>query len=160
MQETKKKDFSQQSICNFVDYNSFLNSITLRKVAGQRSSVKVSRSQRIFICKLSCICTHACPGLIHPIRVVTKQAWKARGNAARDNQAGSFALLHARAFSTWEGEKVTRAPRLVSPTCSCIDPRNCKYLPSSHSRCMYASFPPNFPAAILLIPFLPCFLPS
>lgn len=52
-----------------------------------------------------------------------------------------------------EGEKVTRAPRLVSPTCSCIDPRNCKYLPSTHSRCTYASFPRNFPPLFFLSPF-------
>lgn len=46
------------------------------------------------------------------------------------------------------GEKVTRTPRLVSPTCSCIDPRNCKYLPPPPSpppaaspRRTYASFP-------------------
>lgn len=81
----------------------FDSSITVRRVGGRRSSIKVSSSQRIFICKLSCICSHACPGLIHSIRVVTKQARKARGSAARDNQAGSFALLHARAFSSRGG---------------------------------------------------------
>lgn len=66
------------------------------------------------------------------------------------------------------GEKVTRTPRLVSPTCSCIDPRNCKYLPPPSRpptppppwRRTYASFPStsrrysSYPLSFLFPPFV------
>lgn len=75
---------------------------------------------------------------------------------APDNQAGSFASLSRQRGA--EGEKVTRVLRLVSPTCLCIDPRNCEYLPCPPTRdiCIYVRY--ILSPIVLFILFLLSFL--
>lgn len=130
-------------------FHSFCNVFQqIYKIIARKSLFTINLGRCVLLCKLNCIYSHVC--LIHhnPYRHETKGAFAPSRAIIKRNHSPSRG----------EGEKVTRALRLVSPTCLCIDPRNCEYLPCPFTRDIrvrYTLFPSNFAPLFFLFPFFP-----